>query len=123
MPVERLNHAYRPEKVTLSIGRQAIPAETIFKIAGTPPTPYETVLAVGLALRPAFILNRYRKLEAPIENEATVSFSRGVAYAYQSASPAHDRRYDRAAFRREDAEGLRPGRQKRCSIAWAGARD
>jgi hypothetical protein len=38
-PVERFNHAYRPEKVTLTIGRQSIPAETFFKIASTPPTP------------------------------------------------------------------------------------
>jgi hypothetical protein len=29
--VERLNHAYRPEKVSLTIGRQANPAATVFK--------------------------------------------------------------------------------------------
>ena len=38
-PAERLNHAYRPGKVTLTIGRQSIPAETLLKIAGSPPTP------------------------------------------------------------------------------------
>jgi hypothetical protein len=37
-PVERLNHAYRPEKVTLTIGRQSIPAETVFKTGSAPPT-------------------------------------------------------------------------------------
>ena len=35
---------------------------------------------------------------APIENETSVSLTRGVAYEYQPASSAHDRRHDRAPF-------------------------
>ena len=56
----------------------------------------------------AIILNRQGKRSAPLENEAPVSFSRGVAYVYQPASSAHDRRHDCAPFRREVAEGLHP---------------
>ena len=65
---------------------------------------------------PVFLLNCQGKRVAPLENEASVSFSRGVAYVYQPASSAHDRRYDRAAFRREDAEGLHPVRQEPCGV-------
>jgi hypothetical protein len=32
-------HAYRRKKVTVTAGRKAVPAETVLKIAGTPPTP------------------------------------------------------------------------------------
>src|SRR6516162_488411 len=53
---------------------------------------------------------------APIENEASVSLTIGVAYEYQPASPAHDRRHDHPAYRREDAEELHPLRQEPCGI-------
>ena len=36
-PVEVLNHAYRPDEVTLTIGGKTIPAEKLFKIAGETP--------------------------------------------------------------------------------------
>src|SRR5258706_55925 len=53
---------------------------------------------------------------APIENEASVSFSRGVAYEYQPASSAHDRRHDCPPYRREHPEELHPVRQEPCGV-------
>jgi hypothetical protein len=53
---------------------------------------------------------------APIENEASVSLTRGVAYEYQPASPAHDRRHDYPAYRGEGAEGLHPLCQENLAV-------
>ena len=36
-PVEVLAHAYRPNEVTLTIGKKTIPAEKLFKIVGAMP--------------------------------------------------------------------------------------
>src|SRR5258708_12730447 len=83
----------------------------IYPAVGRKPNPPARKIAASPA---SPRLNRYRKSKAPIENEASASLTLGVAYGYQPASSAHDRRHDHPPFRREDAEGLHPLLEEPC---------
>jgi hypothetical protein len=72
--------------------------DALISFTKPPPTSlFEKQMALGAGTGPppaSPILNGYRKAKAPIENEASASLTIGVAYGYQPASSAHDRRYD-----------------------------